>query len=118
MHMCVCACAFMHAKSFQLCPALCDPWTVAHQAPLSMGFARQEYWGGLPQPPPGDLPDPEIEPTSFMSPALASLLFTTNSTWEASVCVCVVAKSCLTLVTPWSIVHQAPLSMGFARQEY
>ena len=40
------------------------PWTVAHQAPLSMGFSRQEYWGGLPCPPPGDLPDPGIEPGS------------------------------------------------------
>ena len=39
-------------------------WTVAHQAPLSMGFSRQEYWGGLPFPSPGDLPDPGIEPRS------------------------------------------------------
>ena len=41
------------------------PWTVAHQAPLSMGFSRQEYWSGLPFPPPGDLPDPGIEPMSL-----------------------------------------------------
>ena len=41
------------------------PWTVAHQAPLSMGFSRQEYWGGLPCLPPGDLPNPGIEPTSL-----------------------------------------------------
>ena len=40
------------------------PWTVAHQAPLSMGFSRQESWSGLPCPPPGDLPDPGIEPES------------------------------------------------------
>ena len=40
------------------------PWTVAHQAPLSMKFSRQEYWSGLPYPPPGDLPDPGIEPSS------------------------------------------------------
>ena len=40
------------------------PWTVAHQAPPSMGFSRQEYWSGLPFPSPGDLPDPEIEPRS------------------------------------------------------
>ena len=39
-------------------------WTVAHQAPLSMGVSRQEYWSGLPFPPPGDLPDPGIEPAS------------------------------------------------------
>ena len=40
------------------------PWTVARQSPLSMGFSRQEYWSGLPWPPPGDLPDPGIEPWS------------------------------------------------------
>ena len=47
-------------------------WTVAHQAPLSMGFSRQEYWSGLPFPAPGDLPNPEIKPVScfFLSPAL------------------------------------------------
>jgi len=41
------------------------PWTVARQAPWSMGFPRKEYWSGLPFPPPGDLPDPGIEPVSF-----------------------------------------------------
>ena len=45
------------------------PWTVAHQAPLSVEFFRQEYWSGLPLPPPGDLPDPGIEPVSPMPPA-------------------------------------------------
>ena len=53
-----------------LCLTLCDSWTVAHQAPLSMGFSRQEYWSGLPCPPPGDLPNPGTEPTSPVSPAL------------------------------------------------
>ena len=52
-----------------------SPWTVACQAPLSMGFPRQEYWNELPIPPPGDLPDPEIEPTS---PELAGGFFTTE----------------------------------------
>ena len=51
-------------------------WTVAHQAPLAMGFPRQEYWSGLPLPTPGDLPDPGIE---ALSPALASILFTTET---------------------------------------
>ena len=46
------------------------PWTVAHQAPLSVGFSRQEYWSRLPFPPRGDLPDPGIEPSSPKSPAL------------------------------------------------
>ena len=52
------------------------PWTVAHQAPLSMGFSRQEYWKGLPFPSPGDLPDPGIEPAALMPPASADGLFT------------------------------------------
>ena len=55
-------------------------WTVAHQAPLSMRFSRQEYWNGLPFPPPGDLPSPGIEPLSLMSPALAGGFFTTITT--------------------------------------
>ena len=45
-------------------------WTVDHQAPLSMGFSRQEYWSGLPRPPSGDLPNPVIKPTTPTSPAL------------------------------------------------
>ena len=60
-------CACLVAQS---CPTLAAPWTVALQAPLSMGFFRQENWSGLPFPSPGDLPDPGIEPTSPMSPAL------------------------------------------------
>ena len=56
------------------------PRTVAHQAALSMGFPRQEYWSGLPGPPPGDLPDPGIEPMCLTSPALAGRFFTTSAT--------------------------------------
>ena len=51
-------------------------WTVSRQASLSMGFSRQEYWGGLPCLPPGDLPDPRTEPTYLISPALAGGFFT------------------------------------------
>ena len=58
-------------------------WTVVHQALLSMGFSGQEYWSGLPCPPPRDLPDPGIKPISLMSPALAGGFFTTSATWEA-----------------------------------
>ena len=59
---------FLVAKS---CPTLATPWTVARQAPLSMGFPRQEYWSGLPFPPPGDLPDPGIETVALATtPAL------------------------------------------------
>ena len=59
------------------------PWTAAPQAPLSMGFSRQEYWSGLQFPSPGALPDTGIKPTSRTSPALAGEFFTTSATWEA-----------------------------------
>ena len=59
--MLLCAAGGLVAKS---CLTLAIPWTVACQAPLSMGFSRQEYWSGLPLPSPGDLPDPGIEPRS------------------------------------------------------
>ena len=65
-----CACTFSHIQLFA------TPWTVAHQAPLSVGFSRQEYWNGLSFPPPVDLPDPEIELVSLASPALAGGFFT------------------------------------------
>ena len=58
-------------------------WTVGRQVPLTMGFSRQEYQSGLPCPPPGDLLDPGMEPTSLTSPALSRGFFTTRSTWEA-----------------------------------
>ena len=66
----VCVCVLSHVGLFA------TPWTVAHQAPLSMGFSRQEYGSGLPFPSPGDLLDPGIEP---MSPALAGRFFTSES---------------------------------------
>ena len=59
------------------------PWTVVHQAALSLGFSRQEYWSGLPCPPPGGLPDPGIKPASLTSPALAGGFFTTSTPREA-----------------------------------
>ena len=61
----------LDAKS---CLTLASPWTVVHQAPLSMGSSRQEYWTGLPFPTPGDLPDPGIESKS----PIASGFFTTE----------------------------------------
>ena len=57
-------------------------WTVALQAPLSMGFSRQEYWSGLSCPPPGGLPDPGTEPMSLMFPAPTGEFFDTSATWE------------------------------------
>ena len=50
-------------------------WNAAHQAPLYMGSSRQEYWSGLPFPPPGDIPDSGMKPESFVSPALAGGFF-------------------------------------------
>ena len=66
-------------KLLQFCLTV-TPWTAVHQAPLSIGSSRQEYWTGLPHPPPGDLPDPGIKPASLMSPALAGRFFTTSTT--------------------------------------
>ena len=57
-------------------------WTITLQAPLFMGFSKQEYWSGLPCSPTGDLPKPGIEPASLMFPALADGFFTTSATWE------------------------------------
>ena len=57
-------------------------WTVAHQAPLSMGFSWEEYWSGLPCPSPRYLPFLEMEPVSLMSPALTGRFFITSTTWE------------------------------------
>ena len=70
-------------KLLQSCLTLCDPWTVACQAPLSKGFSRQEHWSGLPFSSPGDLPNPGIEPTSLASPTLTGRFFSTSTTWEA-----------------------------------
>ena len=92
----------MHSKSFQSCLTLCNPMDcVAHQAPLPMGFSRQEYWGGLSCPPPGDIPDQGIKLASLTSPALAGRFFTTRATWEG----------------PWEIINHCyycfePLSFG------
>ena len=65
------------ARSLSRVQLFVTPWTVAHQAPLSMGFPRQEYWSGLPFPSPGDLTEPGIKPESPESPALAGRFFNT-----------------------------------------
>ena len=108
------------------------PWTVAHQAPLSVGFSRQECWSGLPFSSPGDLPEPRIKP---MSPALAGGFFTTSVTWEIRIekrkVKVLVTQLCLTLCNPMdcsppgSSVHEVlqtrilewvaiPFSRGFS----
>ena len=80
------------------------PWTSAHQAPLSMGYLRQEYWNGLPCPPPGDLPDPVIKPTAPVSLVLACMFFTIEPPGKPRLCCSVqfssVTQSCLTLCDP------------------
>ena len=67
-----------------------------------MGFFRQEYWSGLPCPPPADLPDPGIEPVSLMFPALTGGFFTTSTTYNSFsfAVLCLVTQSCLTLCDP------------------
>ena len=76
----LCACVLSHFSRVWLCPML---RTATCQTPVFMGFSRQEYWSGLPFPPPGDLPNPGIEPESLTSPALAGRFFTTSTTLEA-----------------------------------
>ena len=71
MCVCVCVCVYSCYLVAQLCPAdsFATQWTVAHQAPLSMRFSRQEYWSELLFPSPGDLPNPGMEPRSPAMPA-------------------------------------------------
>ena len=113
-------CTLSHFSCVQLFATL---WAVACQAPLSMGFPRQENWSGLPYLPPGDLPNPGIEPVSLASPALAGSSFTTRATWEA------LSRSLLLLLlsrfsrvrlcaTPQTAAQQASPSLGFSRQEH
>ena len=77
----------VHTKLLQLCPTLCDPMDYSPlrppQVPLSLEFSRQEYWNGLPCPPPQNLPNPGVKSGSLTSPALAGRFFTTRATPEA-----------------------------------
>ena len=73
---------FIYSYVLSHVPLSGTPWTVAHQAPLPMGFSRQEYWSGLPFSPSGDLPDPGIKPASLASSASTGVFFTTSTTWE------------------------------------
>ena len=80
-------------------------WIVAHLAPLSMGYSRQEHWSGLPCPPPGNLPNPGIEPRSFMSPTLVGRFFTTRATWKA-----------LSVIRAWHFLPSNSSYYGFITQ--
>ena len=109
--MCACSAA-------QSCPALLrPPWTVAYQAPLFMGFLRQEYWCGLPIPP-GDLPDLGIEPASLVAPALTGGFFTAAPPGKPQIITNIkdlqissVTQSCPTLCDPMNRRCQASLSI-------
>ena len=81
------------------CPTLATPRTVAHQAPLFMGFSRQEYWSGLPFPSPGDLPDPGIESGS---PALQTDSLPTELKGSLK-------EACMSSKTCFSISHSGPV---------
>ena len=80
MHVC-------RLSRFSLVQFFATLWTVALQAPLCMRFFRQEYWSGLPCPPPQDLPDPGMKSESLMFFALAGRFFITSTAWEAHVCI-------------------------------
>ena len=97
------------------------PWTVAHQFPLSMGFSRQEYWSGLPCPPPGDLPDPGMKPVCLLSSVLAGRIFTIVPTGKPYTTMTKIAMrfssvqllSCVQLfATSWTVSYQASLSIA------
>ena len=72
----------MHTKSFHSSPSPPTLWTIASQAPLSMGFSREENWSGLPCPSPGNLPSLGIELMFLMALELSAVFFTTSTTWE------------------------------------
>ena len=93
-------------------------WTVAHQAPLSMGFSRQEYWSGLSYPSPGDLPDSWIEPMSVTSPAVAAGFVTTSTTWEALSESRVLLKNYLLFCLCWVFTAAHELSLAVASGDY
>ena len=93
---------------FQSRPMLCDPMEyIACQASLSMGFPRQEHCSGLPFPPPGDSPNPGIEPASLASPALAARLFITEPPGNNTIVVVVLTfnSACLILNILWNFPH-------------
>ena len=97
------ACTLSHFSCVRLFVTL---WTIDFQAPLSMGFSRQEYWSEWPCPLPRDLPDPGIKFASLMSPALAGRFFTTSTTWST---VWKWSRSVESdfLRPPWTVAYQA-----------
>ena len=93
-------------KSLSRVPLLETPWTAAHRAPPSMGFSRQEYWSGVPLPSPLPLLTKTLIPSNQGPPL------------QPPACVLGCFSHVPLFVTPRTVAHQAPLSMGFSRQEY
>ena len=104
-------------KSLSRVRLVTTPWTVAFQAPLSMGFSRQEYWSGLPFPLPGELPDPGIEPGS---PALEANALTSEPPGKPLLLRLLLSRFSRVRLcaAPETAAHQAPLSLGLSRQEH
>ena len=102
-HAHACSCTLSHFSHVRLFATL---WTVACQTPLYMGFPRQEYWSGLPFPPPGDLPPSGIEPAPLTSPALAGRFLAASATLGSVVSA---AQSRPALCNPMGCAHQASL---------
>ena len=110
-----CACRQSCFSRVQLFETL---WTVARQTPLSKGFSRQKYWSGLPCPPPVDLPNPGLEPTSVSCTGrwvLLPLVPPGKPSFQR-VCVCCHFSPVQLFATMWTVAPQAPLSEGIPRQ--
>ena len=102
MCVCMCACVLNHLVMSDSATL----WTVARQAPLSMGLSRRDYWSGLPFPPPGDLLDSGMEPPSLPSPASVGGIFIASATWEDRLCgVCVYVSVWCVCVCVWYSVY-------------
>ena len=104
----------MLAKSLQSC-LLATLWTLAHQFPLTMGLSRQAYWSGFLWPPPGDLPDLGLEPTSLTSlyQQAVSLPLAPPENPHRGCMYCAQSLIHVQLfATPWTVAHHTPLSMG------
>ena len=103
----MCVCLLSHSA---VSVSFVTPWTVALQSPLSMGLSWQEYWSGLPFPLTGDLPDPGIEPSSPVSPALASMFFTTEPLVRPP------HEPHLVTDTVSSVKHEVNITSGFKKK--
>ena len=96
----------LHTQSLSRIPLFVTPWTVAHQAPLSMGLPQQEYWNGLPFPPPGDLPHPRIEPGASY---IGRWILYHWATWETSKC----QRQVEIPIQQWAPVRSVGTRIGF-----